>query len=1650
MQAFMPDVPFAKGGDSMKNSHDFFQALKRRLTDPQFLTQINLPEDTVVSYMEKSSFSNMLVQMIQENRYTCLAVLELCDDMLKHLWNDHMTQDPLYYVYQYALTKSFPHAVEIELDERLDHGCLLYLEALRATIPIQQENDKESFQARYPLLLAIKETEYSASSSREYQHFLKAFNQEYMIEMMKLNFEVTHHNTMDHVSGVHYLAVRVARQLHDFGVPVDLGKVSGAAAGHDLGKFGCRSFESKRVAYLHYYYTEQWFKSREIYNIGHIALNHSVWDLELENLPLESLILIYSDFRVKNVWTKNKPSNMSYFSLADSFSVILSKLDNVDAEKEKRYERVYAKLKDFEDYMIDLGVQVDPDQPIGLNPKQAKKYYSLMQGYEVTQNLKYFAIHHNIHLLYKLRDEDSLSEIIEIVRNEKNDKIFREYLGLFEEYAAYFTQKQKIVTLHFLYEKLTHPEEDIRRQCAELIGYIISSFDERYRKELPEDVELPAPDITSFDLLREYMKLFLHPDHKMTELHAQWIRYSLTHMLSTLLVKCDQKFVKHYKNILLEFFEESRMIHETPDIKLLNTIRHIPVYPGDPALEVFFHYVFLGLNDQSLSDLPEIDLRMCILETLLFLVDCYESDSEQVERVRSLFTKKPVKSQIPAENFMMYRIAKKIFTDETIITPYYEFYELDVHKVPDIHLTNLKSATNWVTKRIHVELLLEYLDQNPTLNKLYTAMHFCNLLKVSSVESVRIQAGKSLVKLFPQLPVEQRNDVAIELLRALEIDGAQHTKYIPDYLGQIIIYLQQVEIDEIIVDLTEKLKQSNTEINSLLLKTIGVFIENYPRYREIFEESVDAYESRLKKMLGILLNGMVHHQLQVQQISFSVLGKDVFGSLKLSLIEKQQLYLMTAKKILTLSNESEDHELLFLTNSSSLNYIYRFISDYGFFHEPISPPLPEHVAFFPGSFDPFTLGHKEITKAIRNLGFEIYLAVDEFSWSKRTQPNLIRKNIINMSISDELDIYIYPEELPVNLSNPEDLKHIVSNYQNSTLHLVVGSDVLINASAYQNPDNEIIFSIPHIIFERRNASYSPDSQARFDMLLKKMQHPVVRLNLPTQYEDISSTQIRNYIDENRDISRMIDPLSQHFIYKRNLYRNEPQYKTMIQTISLDIDIHDHVTYELINHIVSTFHQNYNGSFKNIEKVFTRPNGRLVVIRDVNQNGRILAYAAIHWIPSEQIFQEYNDRIISQHVRENYTGRIIQIDGIFSVADHPFDNLNQVILTETLTYCLKNDYGYAIFQNKIDESISPAVYEILKLHGFLVLDCPHCPQPVLTVDMSNPCTLNLDIMTIIKEPFKSNQRVQKVIDKTRHRMQQVLTELYPGNLVLSFDRSIIDETLIKKICRENEVPPIPLVPRQMGNAMCVPFGNVLNRTIVPNTITKSLHTEKMFDPDMKHFTIRSFPYYLDMKHQIRMIKSFNRPVILVDDLLNKGYRIRALDPLLNEEKLNVKKIIVGILSGRGKELMEIQNRAVDSAYFIPKLRLWFNEALMYPYIGGDSMWRGEYPKSNLLPSINLILPYTSPSFIKQVTNRQLYSMSETAILNAIDILTVLEKEYQKLYERKLTLSLLGEVFIYPRYPDNGPYMEYDFNVSPSDHLIKDLELLKRLELMVITS
>lgn len=1607
---------------------DIYNKIIRKVISAKWLEKWNIDKHIVNNYIRSEVFSEHLKNIIENKTFTAKVTVKLCLPVLNTLSNNYEPEDWLMYLYQYTLNKNFPETTTINFLDKLNPSCELYLRIFTVLCEAEKNSSNKSWQSRYPLEFLSLEEEKELEYPEEYRGFVRAFKDNYTYEMMKLNGEVTGYNTLDHICGVHYLSMFIARQVKILGMPVDLGRVSGAAAGHDIGKYGCKGAELKRVPHLHYYYTDQWFKKRNIDYIANIAVNHSTWDLELENLSLESLLLIYSDFRIKNQ-TISGTSNMTLFSLEEAFHVILNKLENVDEKKIKRYKKVYSKLKDFEDFLLNLGVDIDPKTKFNLTVKP-RQNYALLQGDLIVENVKYLSIYHNINLMHQLRDEYSLDAIIELARSEKDWKNLREYIRIFQEYSTYLTQNQKLKTIRFLYENLVHPEDDVRRHCAELIGTLIAILDEDYRKEIPEKVKLPPSEINSIELFAEYFHLMLNPSHKVIPSHRFNIGYSISIMVKAIFQHCRKSLIDEYRKAILTFYKDDKTKSLDYNLFLIESAKHIPLDPYHDELKVLFNYIYSKLKKRS------VVVRLAAIETAISLTEKLPRDHYFIDILRNHFVKITKKSNIISENLLLLKINKSLSLDKNI-NIFKNHCQLSKKNISDIFLSNLKTSTDWIKKRNQVELLLESTIKSPQSNGLHTAIHFCNLLKVSAIENVRNRAGESILRILPHLSLAERNEVSVELLRALELEGNKFTEYIPIYSGQSILWLQPKELDEVVNDLIFKIKTSNVYLKSLILKTIGVTISNYPVYRERFAESKEDYLKRLKRMLGILLNGLGNSNPQVKQSAFSVIGKDLFGVTSLDLKEKEFLFKLISKKVLTLITGKDNEELLFLTRSASLNNIYRFISDFTFFYGKIEIPLPKKVAFFPGTFDPFSLSHKEISKYIRDLGFEVYLAVDEFSWSKKTLPSLLRRNIVNMSISDELDIYIYPDNYPTNISNPWDLKLLKDNFPNSSIYISVGSDVVVNASSYKAPKvKNSIHSFSHIIFERGKSK-------KFENSVKNIDGDVLVLTLSSKYAEISSTQIRNYIDENKDISSLIDPMAEQYIYKNGFYQRESQDKSLIKSLWLDREIIDLITGDEIDRLAYGINDTSKQFKALLKNVSLKPSSKIILLRNTNNN-EILGFSIFHRLPSSTFYEEFKKNEISQYIRENSAGRILLIDGIFIKDKERNKDLEQILLTETLALSIAKDYEYAIYHNAFGNKLSSeSLYNLLKLQGFIKVPCCDEENPVYAVNMSNPCILNLDIQNIIKDPFRNDPRVKETIFSCRRKLQEALTKLYPGELILSFDVNFVYQCMIRTICHKNKVPTEPLVPKKLGAAMCVPYGDILDRYVIPNTVTKALHTEKLFLPNMKGFKIAEFPHYLDLKTQVKMIKSFNRPVILVDNLLHKGYRIKALDPIFKAENVNIENILVGVLSGRGKDLMDMQHRDVDSVYFIPRLKLWFNENELYPFIGGNSLWRGAYSERNLLPSINLIFPYTYPHFIRKTSKAAIYNLSKVSLENSLKILEVIEDEYHIIYEKNLSIRSLGKVFTTPRCPDYGNNVNYDLNLNASNYLKNDIELLLRL-------
>ncbi len=1587
----------------------------------------------MLELLAEEDWKTNLNQLLDKDVLSFQDVLSVSQDTLKKV-SSAPKEGWLEYLYYYTIGRLFPERDKAEnkkKHEELATGRVLLFQLLRVISLLHKKENPFDPKRDFQFLTPEEYEEYDGAF--EYKKFLEIKEDWHLLEFMKIGTEITPYDTLGHIGGVHHISMFIAKQLRKYDVPIDLALVSGAAFTHDIGKYGGTEEESTRIPYLHYFYTDQFLTQNGMPTIAHIASNHSTWDLELENLSVESLVLIYADFRVKSTRDEEGKELVHFLNLKDSFDVILSKLDNVDQAKKDRYIKVYSKLKDFEEYMEALGV--NPDLDTDKKDKPIIKDAALMNTAEVLDTFKRLAIQHNITLMSKFNNDTSFGNLLEAARSEKNWKNIRAYVNIFEEYHTYMTQGQKDKTLDYLYELLMHREGDIRRQAGNLMGQIIGGYDEEYRKEVPSGAISNNVGTTALEVWDRYLRMIIFPEYKVTEQHRRWIGYALRSLLISILRNIPQ-------DERLSFIDKMLVLCDKKDLSdqeifvVLDALLFIPLKEiSQKDREKVIEFA------ANASRINSVEIKICSLRLAKYMVE-NDKGPMIVEAVEQIVDNNKDITSVSG-TYLKYKILSNIGGREEEAGKCEKVFGKYSEGISNVFLENLKVDTPWVVKAVNIELLLERLNKGEESELLHITTHLSNLLKVSEKVTVRHSAGKALLRVISHLPLDERNEVVIELMRGLEIGEYQFSKYIPEYLGEMSLYLHPNELDEFINELIKQTESNNDRISSVALDTVGIMVTKYSEYGERFREESKANHARLERLLGILLKGLANYRIVVSQEAFEVIGQYIFGNEDLSLEEKSVIFQVLNKKMLTLIQDQPEMGLAFYNNAASLNNIYRFIKNFHFYHEPVAPEPPRKVAFFPGTFDPFSLSHKAIVREIRDLGFEVYLALDEFSWSKKTQPRMVRRKIITMSVADERHVYIFPDSVPVNISNNKDLVRLKEMLPHEDLYIVVGSDVLVYASSYLKGKTEnSIHNFNHIVFKRESLILGKCEEKRLKQAQEGIQGDIVQLTLPTYLEDISSTQIRDNIDYNRDISNLIDNIAQNYIYDNSLYLREPQYKLIMETKGIIIEESTGGNQNIVEEIDQDLFMR-NPRLGKLKDYLLEEKTNIVVVRDTSPGNKIVGVGGYQNKEKGDLFGEFKDLETTAHLREKATGKIAVISCLYFLDKTEVRDLPQLLITEVLAASLREDYGYAVYHRRQSGPLNRRVLEVLLRQGFLKAPAKE-GMNIYMVDMKAPISLLQNIETTIKDPLNRNERVLSVMDKAHKNLQKSLTLLYPGNLVISFNAGVLHHKLVEMITVENKVPSETSTDKILGPYMAVPFGKILRVMAVPNTVTKTLHTDKIFTPDIKSFKIAEYPYYSPLINQVRTIKSFDRDVILVDDLLHKGYRIRELDPIFKGENVNIRKIIVGILSGRGKDLMTIQKRKVDSAYFIANLKAWFVESSLYPFVGGDSVARKPIFNVSILPSINLVQPYVAPGYLPGASKESVYRFSKTCLENARDILMVLEEEYQVLYGKNLTLKRLGEVVISSRSPDHGDCLAYDLNLAPSVYIDNDIEKLKRLK------
>ena len=1446
----------------------------------------------------------------------------------------------------------------------------------------------------------------------EYLHMKELIRDNYIYEFMRIGIDITPFNTLGHIGGVHYVAMYMARQLRQCDVPVDLGLISGAAACHDIGKYGCRKQEERRVPYLHYFYTGLCCNRFELPAIGHIAANHSVWDLELENLSAESLLLIYADFRVKSSRDEQSREIVHFYTLSQAFDVILGKLDNVDEKKKQRYQKVYDKLADFEAFMKERGVITDLPEDFSqaplFPPERIHRERVLMEGNDVVSELKYAAIDHNLRLMAIFRSESDFGNLIEAARSERNWKNVRTYISIFREYSTYMTEHQKMMTLKYLYELLSHREGDIRMDAAALMGSIVADFNDRYTKELPEGVSLPQKEITNLVLFRHYLSLIIKPGLRFTAQHRMWIGYCLGTFVSTVLKDCYVPDRPAYMNILRSYYERTNYMTELYII-LLKALSDVgPAYMDDTFLQAAGSFITAAAGAE------DTNLQIAALYCRHSLRLCPDEEFWQ-----DLLTVKGLPSEREA------------------------FYQ----KEGSLYLDDLKMGTHWIVKVANIDLMIHYLDDScDSGTVMHLCMHLTNLLKVSESLFVRQAAGQALMSIASRMTYAQRNEMAVELFNGLEIGDLQISKYVPEYLGRMILKLPPQELDEFVITLDQQILTASTQVASSMVSTIGVILEHFREFMAAFPNYEEKNKERQRHLLYIMIKAYAHYDKERSRDAFRDIGRFVFNSPCMPQEQTDFLFAHSYKKLLVTLFENSEGTLDFYSNAAVLNHIYRYISRHQFLCGPFQFPRHHKACFYPGTFDPFSLGHKAVACRIRDLGFDVYLALDEFSWSKHTQPRLMRRKIMNMSVADEEDIYPFPDDVSVNIANEADVRRLKEIFAGKELYIAVGTDVIENASAYKAvPTADSIHTVNHITFARETRETKNKKGTGGYPITGK----VIPLLLDKFYEDISSTRIRENIDLNRDISNLIDAVAQNFIYDNNLYLREPAYKHVLEAREIGIGAFRPRGAESLWPIYSRLGalgydidvvDRYIERDRNIDKerVWT------IYIDNAGKQKQMIAYAAVHNAHSRDLLSEFGDMQTADHIRRHAAGSIASIGFLYIADDSDISNAGQIIITEVLTELIARDYAYAVYHPVDEAGYNDTVLDALVKQGFVNIAPPGASHPLYAVDMKDPIVIFRDVETIIKNPFNKNPRVLQALEQAHTNLLAVMRRIYPGKLLLSFNTSAMHHKIITKMAHINGVSIVDDPKKRRGPYMSVPFGKALSDVLVPNTVTKSLHIEKYFNRAVKGFTIAETHHYSSVENQVRTIKSFNRPVILIDDLLHKGHRMRMLTPYLIKNQVEIKEVLVGVMTGQAMDMMAEKHIKAECAYYLPTLEVWLNERDCYPFIGGDSIDNAhDYSGYDRNPSVNLILPYVKPAFIKHSDPDAAFLYSLTCLKNARLIMKTLQDVYQETYEKRLTLKRLGEVVTYPRYPDIDVGVAFDQNMDLTRFIENDIERLIRL-------
>lgn len=1474
-------------------------------------------------------------------------------------------------------------------------------------------------------------------SAGEYRRLLTVMESDgllacYLMAQQWLGFSIA-----DHILGVTGLALWIGRQLAR-SIPVDLPLLHGAAIGHDVGKFGCIAGEERRIPRLHYYYTHAWYQARNLPGLGHIATNHSTWDLEQVRLPIETMLLIYADFRVKDSTRVYGVKRMSVISLSEAYSEIRDKLENLDGAKLRRYQAVYRKLRDLEEYALALGVDLDPPTFSTRRPAKPRlpqgvsvidviggrgrpDAVGLAAGGQVATVARLFTTAHNIGVMERLRDVPALRALLEEARSFEGWRDLRTYVGVLGEYSPALSMEQKELALDFFFELLGHRDDDIRYHAANRIGDLLALGEDFWRKDLPEGV-VPAEPSWVLQQLDRVLALLdrAGPEAEEDMGPTEMVLYGVPIAVRRLLRRADATLRAAALDLVFDRLQQ-RVGDPRPLVALYASETCETALPYARAKDG----TAMAAMALAWAEHPTVNTRLMAWRVLLALARWPLADAALLATVRAAapgLARRLAGETLVAERFLVGGLAAATGLDDLAASCRPDSRESG--PIQDVMLRNLKSRVGWVEKKVNCDFLVETAHarrvDGSDVGSYFAnevANHLANLLKVSRVEGTRFHAGRCLLRLLPVLTVTQRNDLFVELLRSLQLDVEAVTRYIPRFLGSVIASLPEQEFLEGLSDIEVDVRRGSEPLQRLLLQTSVWVLLSLDRDR--------LGDAILRRLAGILLGALaetrastVHEGFAEIAMVLSRLLRDPGGDPRMA-----PLLELICKKLLTLTTHRPGDRGRFFLIASALNHMDRAIA---LVRRRVHFAEHPSAAFIPGTFDPFTIAHTELVSRVLTHVDEVLVQVDDYSWNKHAQPREVRKELAWMALAPMPGAFLAPFEPPVNLRNPESVRSLHRRIGGRSLVLVVGSDVVEGASAYRDRDSHV-WDVPHIVVVREDIP-SRGWEEKLGWFRARVQ--VARL--PHHAKKVSSTTLRNALDRGGDLEQLCDPLVGRTLQERQLYVNYPSKKEPVRPPRFTLSVQRGGAAPAGLRPVLRL-----DAIPRVARWAGKPRESCVLV--AREGGKALVGLTWREVSAAEVPVMLGDLQLAALPGGRLTGLGALVDSAVAADGEDRAANFAALLPRVMARWLDAGLQFALVG--APAAGGEAFCEAFQRCGATWLT--ERPSAELggihwvSVDLTDPLVLVWDMEAVLQPPYAAEPAVQEAVERGRAQLSAFFRERAPGKALFHLPERESKRQLVEwargRIAED----------RARRQWVVLGLGRQFLRDVIGDKPTIAIDLERFLTGQGYEAGLHPSAGSPALALQLHTAAELGRDGLLLVPFLDSVEPVLMVRAAARSAGISLREVLVGVTSAGVHATLHLQGVPHRCGVVIPRWRGIIRESALAPYAGGWSIHgRDPLASGSLLSSLNDCLPYHHPHPLG-LDGEAALDFSRLALDHTRQLFRTLEDIFRAREGRLLSLHDLSFVVRTPRCPPFPQGFLPPRERVPSELLAADIEALARL-------